>query len=225
MTVVSMSTNVEYLGEPEEGRHRLTIIGEATKDAWAAAGVALTERTRDHRLWSAWRASAFLEVVAFEVKSDRLVAYLAGSIAEWRALASVPMCSPAIAAAVRALESRGGRVDRVTCETRELQEATHDQIIGSAKWPWPVHGGAVTVRTVRPIGKISPVQMDFLATALRAGVHSVADRYDEGRSVAVVEGDRVRLADWVPGSACLQLVRIWAQVCWVELEGVELGDR
>jgi hypothetical protein len=217
-----MPTAIEFKGAEEpEGAHRLTIFGEGAPGAWASALAALEGRIRDHRFWSAWMRWSWLDFVGAEHGEGRLVAYLAGSIDEWRALGSVGV--PAVEAAARALGRHGGRLSRVSCETAPLRPAGYEQITGSAPWPWRVDGAPVEVRSLRPVGAVSPVQLQILATALLGGVHVHADRYDEGPSVAAVAGDRVRLAEPVPRSHCLQLTHSWQQVCWVALDAVEIA--
>jgi hypothetical protein len=161
-------------------------------------------------------------VVATEFDHDGATVYMAGFIAEWRALEAANIGIPAIEAAARSLAASGGHLERASCESRRFDPPNHDPS-AAVNWPWPVRASDWEVTTVRPLGSISNCQLDVLATALMAAVHAVSDRYNQGRSVATVVDDCVQLVEPVSTESILQMVYVWCQLCWVDLRGVELG--
>jgi hypothetical protein len=81
-------------GDAPQGAHRLRLLGTGSANAWSAAVDALSQRIADHRYWSAWTPSSLLEVVATEFDRDGATVYMAGFIAEWRALESANIGTP-----------------------------------------------------------------------------------------------------------------------------------
>jgi hypothetical protein len=189
---------IQFQGDVLFGAHRLHLIGTGTPKAWSSAAQALSRRIADGRYWSAWAPSSLLEVVVAEVGPDGAVVYMAGSLAEWRALAASHVGIPAIEAAARSLAAAGGRLDRASCQSRPLVVPDHDRIVGATTWPWPVRMSGPEVTTVRPIGTVSRCQLDVLATASMAAVRSVSDGYHEGQPPAVTDQDCVKLAEPAP---------------------------
>jgi hypothetical protein len=213
----------EASGEAQYGAHRLRLSGTGPVDGWSNAAAVLSRRIADSRWWSAWRPSSLLEVVAADLRPDGATIYMAGSIAEWQALAASHVGIPALEAAARALAAGGGRVDRAVCQSRGLEIPDQDPSAAGRAWPWPVQLSGREATIVRPIGTVSRSQLDVLATAAMAEVHAISDRYDEGRSVATVVADHVQLAEPVSADSILHVIYVWEQLCWVDLLGVELG--
>jgi len=209
-------------GDVQHGAHRLRLYGAGPADGWSTAVAALSQRIADSRYWSAWKPTSLLEVVAKEVETDGASLYMAGSIAEWRALAASRVGVPALEAAARTLAAGGGRLDRAVCQSRELDIPDQDPSGAVRTWPWPVQVSGREATIVRPIGSVSRSQLDVLASASMAAVHASSDRYTEGRPVATVVADRVQLAEPVPADGILHMVFVWEQLCWVDLLGVEL---
>jgi hypothetical protein len=210
-------------GDVLHGAHRLRLSGTGSVAGWSTAAAVLSQRIADGRYWSAWRPPALLEVIAEEVAPDGATIYMAGSIAEWCALAASHVGIPALEAAARTLAAGGGRLDRAVCQSRGLE--IPDQVPSDAvrALPWPVQLSGREATIVRPIGTFSRSQLDVLATAAMAAVHAISDRYDEARSVAVVVADHVRLAEPVSPDSILHMIYVWEQLCWVDLVGVELA--
>jgi hypothetical protein len=215
----------EASGEVQYGAHRLRLSGAGSVDGWSTAAAVLSQRIADSRYWSAWSPPSLLDVVAAEVGPDGATIYMAGSIAEWQALAASQVGIPALEAAGRALAAGGGRLDRAVCQSRGLEVADRDPSAAVSAWPWPVQVSGRDITIVRPIGTFSRCQLDALATAAMAAVHAISDRYDQGRSVATVVADHVQLAEPVSADSILHMIYVWEQLCWVDLLGVELNLR
>ena len=217
------SVPFEASGDVQHGAHRLRLSGTGPVEAWSTAVAVLTQRIADSRWWSAWRPSSLLEVIAADVGPDGATIYMAGSIAEWQALAASHVGIPALEAAARTVAAGGGRLDRAVCQSRGLEVPDQDPSDAVRAWPWPVQLSGREATIVRPIGTFSRSQLDMLATAAMAVVHAISDRYDEGRSVATVVADHVQLAEPVSADSILHMIYVWEQLCWVDLLGVELA--
>ena len=216
------SVLLEASGDVQQGAHRLRLSGTGTVDGWSTAAVVLSQRVADSRFWSAWRPTSVLEVIAEDVGPDGATIYMAGSIAEWRALAASHVGIPAVEAAARTLAAGGGGLDRAVCQSRGLDIPDQDPSAAVMAWPWSVQVSGRAVTLVRPTRTFSRCQLDVLATASMAAVHATSDRYSEGPSVATVVADRVQLVEPVSPDSILHMIYVWEQLCWVDLLGVEL---
>jgi hypothetical protein len=220
------SLPIEWTTDVVEGAHRLRLTGHGTRSAWSAAIACLSQRLADQRYWSAWDVAHRLDFIAADVDDDGATVYLAGSTSMWRGASTIGLGVPPVDVAVRSLAAAGGRLDRVTWESKPLETAGYERVTGGAKYPWPIHFAESEVRTVRPVGAITGAQLDALAVAMAPAVRMAATApLSLGEPATVLVNDGVRLAQTVPANMALELIFVWWQLCWVNMDRIELlGD-
>jgi hypothetical protein len=204
---------------PYDGAHRLTVTVEAPTDRWEAAAGALARDIEDAKRAGAWDPSLLLELVGWAGAGCEAYFYLAGSVLPWVAFAQSQLVVPVLSHLPLVLDRA---LVAWTLERRKLEPPTYAQTTG-CDWPFAIEGPTAAQRVeigARQLGREALEGLvEQLGPALRRSWWERGMVPDA--SAAFLDGNVVVLP--FPGlraSAVLEVIVVWAQLFWVEVEWV-----
>lgn len=204
---------------PEDGAHRLSVSLNEPTARWDEAARQLAADLEDARRAAAWDPGARLELVGWSSTPQQARFYLAGSVLHWIALSHAQMQVPLLEHMPLVLGQpvRAWRLDR-----RALQTASYRQSVGK-EWPFGTEGPTVARRLRLRAAELSQAQLSGLLELLRPALRR--SHWERGvvprEERAELDGQDIVLPS--PGlraGAVLEVVQVWTQVFWVELEWI-----
>jgi hypothetical protein len=203
---------------PEDGTHRLTVEIASPSDRWPEVARHLAQDLEDMERAAAWSPGTHLDLVGWSATPLECRFYLAGSALFWVALTAGGLSVPLLRhmSIVLGQQPVALRLDR-----RTLSPATYDQITGRG-WPFRIAGPLHAVRVTISAPDLTEGQLrglvEMLTPALRRAAWEEGSLPDEARPT--LEGAVLVLPEPLRAGALLEVVHVWAQVFWVELQGV-----
>lgn len=204
---------------PEEGAHRLTVDVDEPTARWAEVARHLALDLEDAKRAAAWDLGARLELAGWSSTPRTATFYLAGSTVHWSALTHAQLAVPLLGHLPVVL---GQPVRRWQLDRRPLSTASYRQIV-DGRWPFEVEGPTIAQRVRLRAPELAPGQLQGLIELLRAAVRRSC--WERGvvpsDRAAALDGDEIVLPD--PGlraGAVLEVVQVWTQLFWVELEWI-----
>jgi hypothetical protein len=203
---------------PEDGAHRLTVGLSAPTDRWPEAARRLAQDIEDAKRGAAWDPAARLDLVGWSATPTEARFYLAGSALLWVALTGGGLVVPLL----RHLPIMLGRTPAaLRLDRRPLSPATYEQITGRG-WPFRIDGPPHALRVSIAAPELSEGQLlglcELLMSALRRDAWEQGTLPGEARPA--LEGEVLVLPEPLRAGALLEVVHVWAQVFWVEVEWV-----
>lgn len=207
--------NIDLGVGPGDGRHRVSLLGRGSAQAFASGAAALARSVDATRRLTASHPLTRLECLGRESEEGQARLWLLGSVENWRGLVASRVAVPALTAAERAVAASGGSLEEVRVESRTVRLPDYDEITHE-RWPLPVSGGGPAVV---PRGRVTPAQLAGLAVLLRDAL--VRER--PGWPGDVVErNDGLLLPVPLPRGAVAEAAVVWQQLWWVELDALVL---
>ena len=203
---------------PLDGAHRLVLRGSGPAALYDRAAERVMRHLDATRRLSGWLPMTRLECVGWESRDGEALLWLVGSLENWLGLHSAQVGIPHLQAAEEIVGDGGGLLLEATVERRHLRPPDHEMIVGG-EWPFRllgVHRGSV----VTPGGDVSGAQRRGLAQLLRDSIL----REQRVETTAVVDGEAIRLGAVIDAAQVAEVVEVWRQVWWVDLDGVTLAD-
>jgi hypothetical protein len=204
---------------PEEGAHRLTVSVNEPTALWGEVARQLAIDLEDAKRAAAWDTGARLDLVGWSSTPQEARFYLAGSVLHWLALCHAQLEVPLLAHLPLVL---GQPIRAWQLERRPLQTASYRQAIGK-DWPFGVEGPTVARRLQLQAPELSSTQLAGLIALLRPAVRR--SHWERGvlprEEGAELDGREIVLPP--PGlraGAVLEVVQVWTQLFWVELEWI-----
>ena len=204
---------------PDEGAHRLTIRVDEPTTRWGEVARHLARDLDDAKRAAAWDAGARLDLVGWAGSPREARFYLAGSVVHWVALVHAQIGVPLLSHVTLVL---GQPVRAWSLDRRPLLNASYSQSVGG-HWPFAIEGPTVARRLRLRAPALTGAELaglvDLLRPAVRRGSweRGVLPR-EEGPEL---DGEEIVLPS--PGlraGAVLEVVHVWAQLFWVELEWI-----
>lgn len=203
---------------PEDGAHRLTIGLASPTDRWPEVARHLAQDIQDAERAAAWDPGARLDLVGWSATPTEGRFYLAGSMLLWVALTGGGLVVPLLKHVPIVL---GAPPAALRLDRRTLSPATYEQITGRG-WPFRVDGPPHARRVTISAPALSEGQLlglcEMLMPALRRDAWAQGSVPDEARPT--LEGEALVLPEPLRAGALLEVVHVWAQVFWVEVEWV-----
>jgi hypothetical protein len=214
-----MSLEIHFPEEVIVGAHRVKLVTDVDKAHHELIAGATQEVASNTNFSAGLSNELRMDVFSWQATDSGLYLHTEGSLVVWRALSRIPSATiPMLRPAILLAQKYNASITRVEIESKQVKTLGHD-----ADCPWPIANRFGDAATISFEGDVTVSQLAVLANAVQQMVR-ISNHTDYSRPAAFLENRAIQLAASTPRALLAEIIYIWWQVCWVDIQAVIFDD-